>query len=327
MSSSSVLSARPQWSSKTSKVKQCSNHSIGEESAKSTTSSSSGYETTNTSSSVDQSTPRDNSAKSSVHPRSEGKLWSQPDASCFKVRSKNYLTDGIKNHSDPYLFPARGAELFLTEDCPKNVAQRYANVLLGGELRKKPTFIVNYRFPWGVLLLYFEIPQQYVEYMTGSKTLESDGDKDKLRPSEQCICSFLSSASSVFASSTTRRNSVFKFIPVVPDGPWAVRTMVTGKPVLIGQKLPLQYFSQLTEEKREDGSLLAPYLEADLDVGNSSTRARNITSMCKKFMKSITLDFGFVIQGDSFDELPEQMLGCIRVHSFDPTLAPNLPNP
>jgi len=322
MSSSSVLKPRSQWSNKT--TLECSNHSMGEESAISTTSSS-GYESAHTSSSVDSSTLRD--TKSSAVPRSEGKLWSQPDASCFKVRSKNYLTDGIKNPSDPYLFPSRGAELFLTEDCPKNVAQRYANFLLGGELRKKPTFIVNYRFPWGVLLLYFEIPQQYVEYMIGTKTVEIDGAKDNLRPSEQCACSFLSSASSVFTSSTTRRNSVFKFIPVVPDGPWVVRTMVTGKPVLIGQKLPLQYFSQLTEEKGEDGSLLAPYLEADLDVGNSSTRARNITSMCKKFMKSLTLDFGFVIQGNSFEELPEQMLGSVRLHSFDPTLAPRLPDP
>jgi len=325
MSSSSVLKARQQWSNQ--KKVTCSDHSLGEESAISTTSSS-GYESAHTSSSVDSSTQRGSNNNSSALPRSQGRLWSQPDASCFKVRSKNYLKDGIKHTSDPYLLQARGAELFLTEDCPKNVAQKYSKVLLNGELREKPTFIVNYRFPWGVLLLYFEIPQRYVEYMIGTKTVENDGVKDKLRPSEQCICSFLSSASSVFTTSSARRNSVFKFIPVVAEGPWVVRSMVTGKPVLIGQKLPLQYFSQLTNvEKGQDNNGLAPYLEADLDVGNSSTRARNITSMCKKFMKSLTLDFGFVIQGNSFDELPEQMLGCVRLHSFDPTLAPRLPDP
>lgn len=294
--SSSVLKAKQQWSK--SSLTECSNNSL-----ESNVSTSSGSQST---SSVD-SLPR---VKNAV-PRQVGKLWSQPDAQCFHVRSKNYLKDGKKQPSEPYLFPARGAELFLTEDCPKNVAGRYSS-LLGGELRSKPTFIVNFRFPWGVLLLYFEIPQQYVEYMNGTKSVEKDGKE--LRPSEQCICSFLSSAT------TAHRNSMLKLIPVVSDGPWVIRNTVTGKPVVIGQKLPLQYFSQ----PAEDG--LAPYLEADLDVGNSSARARNITSMCKKFMKSLTLDFGVVIQGNSFQELPEQMLGCVRLHSFDPALAPRLPD-
>lgn len=291
---SSVLKAKHLWSK--SLLSEVSNNSLGEESI---ISSSSG-------SSVDSPQRID-----SIVPREIGALWSQPDAQCFHVRSKNYLKDGKKNPSEPYLFTARGAELFLTEDCPKNVAGHYSS-LLGGELRTKPTFIVNYRFPWGVLLLYFEIPQKYVQYMNGAKCVKKDGME--LRPAEQCICSFLTSPS------TAHRNSVLKFIPVVSDGPWVVRNMVTGKPVLIGQKLPLQYFSQPAE------GALAPYLEADLDVGNSSARARNITSMCKKFMKSLTLDFGFVIQGDSFQELPEQMLGCVRLHSFDPTLAPTLPD-
>lgn len=304
---SSSTQTREEWKKKS----HCSNHSIGEDSNVSTTSSLG-----SSSVDVDCTTP-----KNSALPRMEGKLWSQPDASCFKIRSKNYITDGKKNPSDPYLFPARGAELFLTEDCPENVAKTHSHVLLDGELRTKPTFIVNYRFPWGVLLLYFEIPEEYVGYLSGSKSVERDGRG--LRPAEQCICSFLEEKGSVFASSAERRNAILKFIPVVPDGPWVIQKMVTGKPVLIGQKLPLQYHSQHFET--QDG--LSPYLEADLDVGNSSNRARKITSMCKKFMNSLTLDFGFVIQGNSFEELPEQMLGCVRLHSFDPTLAPRLPPP
>lgn len=293
---SSVLKATGLWSK--SAISECSNHSSGDESVIST-SSASEYES--------DSPPSVNSAV----PREIGALWSQPDAQCFHVRSKNYLKDGKKNPSEPYLFTARGLELFLTEDCPKNVAKNYTS-LLGGQLRTKPTFVINFRFPWGVLLLYFEIPNKYVEYMNGTKCVKEDGKE--LRPAEQCICNFLA------PSTDEQRNSVFKFIPIVSDGPWVVRNMVVGKPVLIGQKLPLQYYSQPAEGE------LAPYLEADLDVGNSSARARNITSMCKKFMKLLTLDFGFVIQGDTFQDLPEQMLGCLRLHSFDPTLAPKLPD-
>jgi hypothetical protein len=31
----------------------------------------------------------------------------------------------------------------------------------------------------------------------------------------------------------------------------------------------------------------------------------------------LTLDFGFVIQGNTEDELPEQLLGAVRVHRLD----------
>jgi hypothetical protein len=41
-------------------------------------------------------------------------------------------------------------------------------------------------------------------------------------------------------------------------------------------------------------------------------------------MNALTVDIGFVIQGNADEELPEQMLGSIRLHGPDPLKAPTL---
>jgi hypothetical protein len=114
------------------------------------------------------------------------------------------------------------------------------------------------------------------------------------------------------------RNSTLKLIPYMPEGPWIARSMVTGQPAIIGNKLPVTY----TYAPASDG--MAEYLEADLDIGSSSTAARRIVSVCRRYMNALTVDIGFVIQGNTEEELPEQMLGSIRLHGPDPLKAPTL---
>lgn len=49
--------------------------------------------------------------------------WSDPVAKFFHVRGADYLVDHKKVCSEPYLFPIRGVDLFLTDDCPRNVGR------------------------------------------------------------------------------------------------------------------------------------------------------------------------------------------------------------
>lgn len=76
-------------------------------------------------------------------------------------------------------------------------------------------------------------------------------------------------------------------------------------------------------QKEEDGN--AFYLEADLDVVASSA-ARGILSMVRSYTQVLTLDLGFVVQGNKADELPEQMLVGARLHGIDPLTAPPYPS-
>ncbi len=49
--------------------------------------------------------------------------WSEPISSEFKVRGANYLRDKIKVASGPFLFPARGVDVFLSDCCPEHIAR------------------------------------------------------------------------------------------------------------------------------------------------------------------------------------------------------------
>lgn len=119
---------------------------------------------------------------------------------------------------------------------------------------------------------------------------------------------------------TDYKNERLKLIPYVAEGPWVVRNMVTGRPAIIGKKLPVSYQLLYDEKKKNE----QPLLTATLDIGNSSATAKRIVSVCRRYMSALTVDVGFVIQAESADELPEQMMGAIRVHGPDPLKAPSL---
>ena len=82
--------------------------------------------------------------------------------------------------------------------------------------------------------------------------------------------------------------------------------------------MPVNYYYQ----KQEEGK--ACYLEADLDIV-ASAAARGILSCVRSYTQSLTIDLGFVVQGNENDELPEQMLVGARLHGIDPINAPPLP--
>ena len=183
-----------------------------------------------------------------------------------------------------------------------------SSAILGGQLRKKPTLAIIFHFPWGFMNLYFEIPAHLTKYL-GQCDVPLDHD---LTPSERAIARWI-------MGDTEYRNERLKLIPYVAEGPWAVRSLVTGRPALIGKKLPVSY-----ELYPTTATASAPLLTATLDIGNSSATAKRIVSVCRRYMSALTVDVGFVIQGETVDELPEQMLGAVRVHGPDPLKAAKL---
>jgi len=63
----------------------------------------------------------------------------------------------------------------------------------------------------------------------------------------------------------------------------------------------------------------------DLDVSSGSTVAKKTVNVTRRYMSSLTaIDIGFVIEGNTPEELPEEMLGSIRLHQVDPTEAPTV---
>ena len=150
--------------------------------------------------------------------------WGESDPSDFRVRGPQYLHDRKKVPSQDFLFPIRGVDLFLTDTCPQNVGSHAS--IMEGNLRKEPTFIVNFRLPWGVLIFFFSIPDMYVPFIRAC--YEPDFDKSKLpsletmSPGQRATCRFLQSPKAA-------KNKLLKIVPVVVKGPWVVRQVVGGK--------------------------------------------------------------------------------------------------
>jgi hypothetical protein len=182
--------------------------------------------------------------------------------------------------------------------------------------------------------LYFEVPRKFAVYMRPDCAPVADPviDDDKsLSIAEKTLAKWL-------AGNDDYKNQRLKLIPYVAEGPWVVRNMVTGRPALIGKKLPVSY-QQLggnchhhddddddrnKTTGRHPSTTEWPLLTATLDVGNGRAAAKRIVSVCRRYMSALTVDIGFVIQAEEAQELPEQMLGAIRVHGPDPLKAPKL---
>ena len=179
-------------------------------------------------------------------------------------------------------------------------------------MRKRPSLLIRMTFPWGLLIQYYEIPEKYAPFMRPgcSRLAALDGDDD-YSPSEKCLCRWL-------AGDDEHRNDGLKLIAFVAEGPWIVRNLVTGKPALIGKKLPVGYTYVPRDGSKQD------FLECDLNIGNATATARKIVSVCRRYISALSVDIGFVIEGKAKDELPEQMMGAIRVHEADPLKAPTL---
>jgi hypothetical protein len=93
-----------------------------------------------------------------------------------------------------------------------------------------------------------------------------------------------------------------------------VKKVVGGKPAIIGRQLPVTYVYQPPEKG------LCEYLEADLDIV-SSAAARNMLVVVRSYTQVLTVDLGFVVQGNRAEELPEQMMLGLRLHGLDPLTA------
>jgi len=243
--------------------------------------------------------------------------WSESPVEMFSVRGPNYMSgDKTKIRCKHYLCDARGCDLFLTEGSSNSVDEITLQGGLGGNLRKMPTFMFRFLFPWGMMVQYYEVPPKLVPFMKMGMTKE---EKQKLSTygfsnAEKALARWLASADQAF------KNERLKLIAIVPEGPWVVRNLVTGKPALIGKRLEVSY----KYIPRKNNSMECLQI-CDLDISSGTAIARKTVNVTRRYMSSLqAVDIGFVIEGKTPAELPEEMMGSIRMHQVDPTQAPSV---
>ena len=99
------------------------------------------------------------------------------------------------------------------------------------------------------------------------------------------------------------RDTRLKIIPTVAEGSWLAKRTVGSTPAILPNKLTTTYCWGKN------------YFEADVDV-TSSTVGMTIFRVVRGYIRSLVLDIAFVIEGQSPDELPEHLIGGMRVFNL-----------
>jgi hypothetical protein len=233
-----------------------------------------------------------------VHSREIRKMWSEPDASDVLVRGKTYMDDQVKVPAGKAVGQLLHVDLFkfATAEERHHLAMREEtrpNSVLAYCREKYPAsrvFLVNIELPNAdnlSLVVYWLLPP---------------AEQDDAAAFHRLLDRFCDEGDDEF------RNSRFKLIPNLVEGPWILQSLVPNRPALTGTKLTQRYFRR------------SNYFELDLDVA-SSTTAQYIGSMCQSWASYLQMHLYLTIQGENEDELQERILGGVDVSYLNLELA------
>lgn len=221
-------------------------------------------------------------------------FWSVPSASDFSIRGRNYLQDRKKIPAkEP--FGELIAVDWLFDDRKISDVCSLPHGTFKSSLEKycnakSIIFAINLQVPAGPrhfsLVFYYKIE---AEVMEGAMIQNFVSCDDKYR------------------------NSRFKLIPNVSTGPWIVQSSVGRKPLIVGGALRVEYHKE------------AQYFEVDIDIGSSAI-ACSIVRFVLGYVRLLVVDLCFLIEAQSEEELPEKLLGSVRIIHLEPNSAIRCPN-
>lgn len=193
------------------------------------------------------------------------RMYAQVGCEDMLVRGATYLEDGLKIVPKRSLFKLICIDLFDTgkdrfdhiSSHPKN---RVAQAIAANEM---PPFVwtINFQVPGPPFY-------SFVIYLAPQDTivaalLNPDGATSNKSDFAPGLVDMFKSF--FFSDDDEYRDSRFKLVPRIVDGPWLVRKSVPNKPAILGKALKQRYFKG------------PGYLELDIDIGSSKI-AWSITS-------------------------------------------------
>ncbi|URD98055.1 START domain containing protein [Musa troglodytarum] len=201
--------------------------------------------------------------------------WRLPDGNNFKVRSENFFKDKSKIPAGKYVMEIVAVDWLKNATRMDNVARRSGCAAQVASERGLFSFVINLQIPGST---HYSLVFYYVKKQLEPGSLLQrfvDGDDEF-------------------------RNSRFKLIPSVTKGSWIVRQSVGSTPCLLGKAVDCTY---VRGEK---------YLEIDVDIGSSAV-ANGVLGLVFGVLTSLVVDMAFLIQAVSPDELPERLIGAVRI--------------
>ncbi|KAK9268362.1 hypothetical protein L1049_000111 [Liquidambar formosana] len=204
--------------------------------------------------------------------------WTSPSGMGFKIRGKTYLKDNSKVMGGDPLLKLMAVDWFKADNSMDRVAL-HPRCLVQSEAGKKLPFI---------LVINLEIPSKpnysLVLYYAADRPVKKNSLLGKFVDGTDLF-----------------RDARFKLIPSIVEGYWMVKRAVGTKACLLGKAVTCKYL-------RQDN-----FLEIDVDIGSSSV-ARSIISLVLGYVTSIVVDLAILLEAKEETELPEYILGTVRLN-------------
>ena len=232
------------------------------------------------------------------------KYWLCPGNCNFKVRGKNYLVDKKKISAAVPMFELVAVDLLEMEEPIYHVCQHLPAVehspapfLFCVQMMVPSSPPVSLVCSWAAPYKMDADPADLI------KQFEKDHG-----PIPENIEAFVKVFTDFLAGdgpeADAKRNERFKLIPNIARGSWIIKQSVGTTPVILGKKLATKYYRGNN------------YFEVDVDIGANSVAA-SITNLVCGATKSLAVDMGVLIEGQSDETLPEQLIGTVRLDALD----------
>ncbi|XP_017983527.1 PREDICTED: protein ENHANCED DISEASE RESISTANCE 2 [Theobroma cacao] len=204
--------------------------------------------------------------------------WTSPSGRGFMIRGKTYLEDNAKVMGADPLLKLIAVDWFKVDKATDKIAL-HPRCLVQSDAGKKLPFI---------LVINLEVPAKPNYGLVLYYAAERPVNKNSLLGK--------------FVDGTDMfRDARFKLIPSIVEGYWMVKRAVGTKACLLGKAVTCKYF-------RQDN-----FLEIDVDIGSSSV-ARSVIGLVLGYVTSLVVDLAILIEAKEEAELPEYILGTVRLN-------------
>ncbi|KAM6556495.1 hypothetical protein CsatB_003514 [Cannabis sativa] len=205
--------------------------------------------------------------------------WKISEGNNFRVRSKHFCYDKSKIPAGKHLMDLVAVDWFKDTKRMDHVARRQGCAAQVASEKGLFSFIVNLQVPGSThySMVFYFVTKELVPGSLLQRFVDGDDDF---------------------------RNSRLKLIPSVPKGSWIVRQSVGSTPCLLGKAVDCNYIRG------------PKYLEIDVDIG-SSTVANGVLGLVVGVITTLVVDMAFLVQANSTDELPERLIGAVRVSHIE----------
>ncbi|KAK9699055.1 hypothetical protein RND81_08G149700 [Saponaria officinalis] len=216
--------------------------------------------------------------------------WRISDGNNFKVRGKSFCRDKSKVPAGKHLLDLVAVDWFKDTKRMDHVARRQGCAAKVASEKGLFCLVVNVPASTHYSMVFYFVTTKLVSGSLLQRFVDGDDEF---------------------------RNSRLKLIPSVPKGSWIVRQSVGSTPCLLGKAVDCNYIRGPN------------YLEVDVDIG-SSTVANGVLGLVFGVITTLVVDMAFLVQANTEDELPEKLIGAVRVSHLELSAAivPNLePDP